>query len=68
MNQTNENHEPNADAKLLLADVLDYIENEGRLLYTTRMQLDVDYDIVMEKVNAFKVVAKHIKKQLKNGC
>jgi hypothetical protein len=67
-NKTSINHENGNDANRLLAAVLEYVKNEGIGIYDTRMDDDVDYDSVMSKVDAFKIVENHVKKQLKNGC
>lgn len=61
------NENANDDSRLLAA-VLEYVKHEGEKLYKTRMHDDVDYDSVMLKVDAFEIVEKHVKGQLKNGC
>jgi hypothetical protein len=60
-------NETDNGAKPVLEAFLDYLKTEREKIYESRMDDDVDYDTAIYKVDAFKVVEKHIKKRLKNG-
>jgi hypothetical protein len=58
------NDEKGNDVSRLLAAALDYLKTEREKIYESRMYDDVDYDEAIYKVDAFKVVEKHIRKSL----